>query len=60
MGNGRSLFLQNRPLAFYNYLRLVIIIKDFVKGLKAAYIAKAIINLSLTKIIKKALVCLLN
>jgi MULE transposase domain len=47
-------------LAFYNCLKLSIIVKDFAKGLRATCIAKATIDFSLTKIIEEALVYLLD
>jgi len=47
-------------LAFYNYLKLDVIVRDFFKGLRAACAVKAAFNLSLTKIIKEVLVCLLE
>jgi len=53
-------FIDNQlcDLAFYNCPRQLIIIRDFAKGLGAACTAKAAVDLSLTKIIEEALVCL--
>jgi hypothetical protein len=44
-------------LAFNDYPKVVVIIGDFSKGLGATYIAKATIDLGLTEIVNKALVC---
>jgi len=48
---------QLSDLAFYNCLEAAVIVGDFSKGLRAACTAKAAVNLSLTEIINKALVC---
>lgn len=52
-------FIANQlsDLAFANYLEVVVIIRDFFKGLKAACTAKAAVNFSLTKITDELLVC---
>ena len=42
----------------YNYLKVVVVVRDFSKGLRAVIAAKAAINLSLTKITKEPFVCL--
>jgi len=44
-------------LAFNDYPKAGVIIRDFSKGLGAAYVAKAAINLGLTNIVNEALVC---
>jgi hypothetical protein len=44
-------------LAFHNCSKAAIIVKDFSKGLRAACAAKAALDLRLTKITDKPLVC---
>ena len=43
---------------FYNCPKAAVVVKDFSKGLRAVIAAKAVINLSLTEIIKEPFVCL--
>ena len=47
---------QLSDLAFHNCPELAIIVGDFAKGLGAAYVAKAAVDLGLTKIIEEALI----
>jgi hypothetical protein len=51
---------QLSDLAFYNCLEATVIVRDFAKGLRAACVAKAAVDLSLTKIIEEPLVCPLD
>jgi hypothetical protein len=48
---------QLSDLAFNNCPIAAVIVRDFSKGLRAACVAKAAVDLSLTEIINKALVC---
>jgi hypothetical protein len=49
---------QLSDLAFYNCSEAAVIVRDFSKDLRAACTAKAVVDLGLTEIINKALVCL--
>lgn len=55
-------FIANQlsDLAFNNYPKATIIVRDFFKGLRAICTVKAALNLSLTKIVDKPFVCLLK
>jgi len=45
---------------FYNCPKAAVVVRDFLKGLVAIIAVKAVINLSLTKVVKESLVCLTN
>jgi hypothetical protein len=51
---------QLSDLAFYDCPEAAIVVGDFSKGFSAAIAAKAAVDLSLTKIFKEPLVCLLD
>jgi hypothetical protein len=51
---------QLTDLAFYNYPKAAVVVRDFAKGLGAAMAAKAALDLGLTNIFKEPLVCLLD
>jgi hypothetical protein len=52
-------FAGRRPNMHRKYIpKQSIIVRDFAKGLRAACITKAIVDLNLTKIIEEPLVCL--
>jgi hypothetical protein len=51
---------QLSDLVFYNYSKAAVVVKDFSKGLRAVIVAKAVINLGLTKIINKPFICLVD
>ena len=51
---------QLSDLAFYDYPEAAVVIGDFAKGLSAAMVAKAAVDLSLTEIFEEPLVCPLD
>jgi MULE transposase domain len=51
---------QLTDLAFYDYPKAAVIVRDFAKGLGAACAAKAAVDLGLTEITEEPLVCLVD
>jgi len=43
---------------FYNYPKVAVVVRDFLKGLVAIIAAKVAVNLGLTKVVKEPFVCL--